>query len=152
MAIRRGSPTLRARLCRRLGATVPRIAAGHFNSLSPSAPNYNPPQDASLRIGVKHRPEKCDRKSKAGDKLDMHYTGTLLKDGSKFDSSLDRNQVFSFTLGSGQVIKGACAIGARWPHCDREQGRCPATARAHPLAPTATASPTHSHAHARRLG
>ena len=35
-------------------------------------------QDASLRIGVKHRPEKCDVKTKAGDRLAMHYTGACL--------------------------------------------------------------------------
>nr|AFI09273.1 transferrin [Osteoglossum bicirrhosum] len=62
-----------------------------------------------LQIGIKKRVDNCPIKSRKGDVLNMHYTGKL-EDGTEFDSSIPRNQPFTFTLGTGQVSKAGTRV------------------------------------------
>jgi FKBP-type peptidyl-prolyl cis-trans isomerase FkpA len=69
-------------------------------SAAPAAPTKPDPT-----LGIKDVQVGKGAEAKAGDTVKVHYTGTL-KDGTKFDSSKDRNEPFVFPVGRGQVIKG----------------------------------------------
>lgn len=63
--------------------------------------------ETTTASGLKYRVVKKGdgKQATRGSKVIVHYTGTLTN-GTKFDSSKDRNQPFSFKLGIGQVIQG----------------------------------------------
>ncbi len=63
------------------------------------------PEDQVEKVQIETLVEGKGEGAKDGDTLSVHYTGTLT-DGTKFDSSIDRGEPFSVTLGAGQVIKG----------------------------------------------
>ena len=59
--------------------------------------------DSGLKIEDKE--EGTGDEAVAGQRVTVHYTGWLT-DGTKFDSSLDRNDPFAFVLAAGRVIPG----------------------------------------------
>jgi len=67
--------------------------------------DISPNQDGGVLKEIIRQGTDSDDKPWKGDKVQVHYTGTL-EDGTKFDSSVDRGDKFSFTLGRGEVIKG----------------------------------------------
>lgn len=62
-------------------------------------------QDEGQGLKVKILKQGSGEEAKKNDVITVHYTGRL-EDGTKFDSSLDRGEPFTFTLGIGQVIQG----------------------------------------------
>jgi FKBP-type peptidyl-prolyl cis-trans isomerase len=67
----------------------------------------NDPDLTTSASGLKHRELRTGtgEEARSGQTAVVHYTGWLV-DGTKFDSSRDRNEPFQFPLGGGRVIKG----------------------------------------------
>lgn len=63
-------------------------------------------QDGGILKVLKVPGPDPDDRPWTGDRVTVHYTGTLEADGSKFDSSVDRGEKFQFNLGKQEVIKG----------------------------------------------
>ena len=61
--------------------------------------------EEDLKVEKTYVPENCHQSSASGDVLTMSYVGKLASTGEIFDQSQEGHP-FTFTLGSGQVIKG----------------------------------------------
>jgi FKBP-type peptidyl-prolyl cis-trans isomerase len=90
-----------------------RIAAAAALALPAAAPPVRAAgtHTVALADGLRYTDTKlgAGAAAKPGDKLVVQYTGWLYdhgKKGKKFDSSLDRGEPFTFTLGARQVIPG----------------------------------------------
>jgi peptidylprolyl isomerase len=74
-----------------------------------AAPKITVPKGGTAPTALTYKDIKVGKgpAAKAGQTVDMQYTGVLFSDGTKFDASWDRGgQPFSFSLGAGMVIPG----------------------------------------------
>jgi peptidylprolyl isomerase len=76
-------------------------ATAASDRLPPEAKSAEKPAEVKVEVLEAGKGEGA----KLGDRLSVHYTGWLT-DGTKFDSSRDRGQPFSLTLGRREVIPG----------------------------------------------
>jgi len=90
-------------LCTALSGCSKKVDEPGQGSFKPSEATPLPP--APTKLEITDETVGSGKEAKTGDKVSVHYTGTLMS-GKKFDSSRDKNQPFEFTLGQGQVIKG----------------------------------------------
>ncbi|MFC6792627.1 FKBP-type peptidyl-prolyl cis-trans isomerase [Methylobacterium komagatae] len=90
---------------------MPRLSLIAGAALIAMTASANAAETVTTPTGLKYQDEVVGTgpSPKAGQQVTVQYTGWLDeggKKGKKFDSSRDRNQPFSFTIGAGQVIQG----------------------------------------------
>jgi FKBP-type peptidyl-prolyl cis-trans isomerase FkpA len=90
-----------------LAAVFPFLIPVSAAQEKPPAKNGNGTKEVVTASGLKYVDLKAGQgeEARAGKVVEVHYTGWL-ENGTKFDSSVDRNRPFTFRLGAGDVIKG----------------------------------------------
>ena len=83
----------------------PKTAAAVEASAAPTTSDSYGQLTAIPKVTIEDLVVGTGAEAKSGSAVKVDYTGTLV-DGTKFDSSKDRGQPFTFVIGGGQVIKG----------------------------------------------
>jgi FKBP-type peptidyl-prolyl cis-trans isomerase FkpA len=88
-------------------AALTALIAACAQTQAPSGGSAGGGDEVTTSSGLRYTDVKVGTgtEATAGKSVSVHYTGTLTN-GTKFDSSKDRNQPFVFPLGAGRVIKG----------------------------------------------
>ena len=83
------------------------LAAGAAYLLAPTRRGAAPGTEVTTPSGLRYvdLAEGTGPSPRPGQSTTVHYTGTL-EDGTKFDSSRDKGQPYTFPIGRGAVIKG----------------------------------------------
>ena len=68
-----------------------------------SLPGKEEVTESGLRMIIHKKGD--GQKPQSGQTVEVHYSG-MLENGTKFDSSVDRQRPFTFPIGQGRVIKG----------------------------------------------
>lgn len=92
-------PVSEARRTRIMARMVFAVALGVSFAIAASAAGEG------LGIEILTPPTNGCRRAKSGDSIKIHYDGKLA-DGTRFDSSYERDEPLPFTLGKSMVIKG----------------------------------------------
>jgi FKBP-type peptidyl-prolyl cis-trans isomerase len=81
--------------------------SGQVKTKSPEKPTESDAKVVTTASGLKYQDLKVGdgEEAKKGNNVEVNYTGWL-KDGTKFDSSLDRDEPLEFKLGIDPLIKG----------------------------------------------
>jgi len=106
-------PTWNAMLCLGLATSALLLlsacepkAATTGNAATPASTEETAAVKSVSGIRIEDVREGDGKIAQKGDTVSVNYLGTLASNGQKFDSSYDRNEPFTFKLGSGQVIEG----------------------------------------------
>lgn len=99
------SPSTASEIAATSGAAESSSATTTLSSTATGANTAAPSSELPVGLNINDVKSGSGASAESGKKITVHYVGTL-KDGSKFDSSRDHGEPFSFVLGAGTVIPG----------------------------------------------